>query len=160
MTSSDNIINFSKKITKISEFCEITITKAKKFDSTEVTELFRRFKEVSFCEWQDAKHISSLISSESAHCYIAKDSNDLVVGAVIGGIMGTRATLNHIAIDEQYQKRNIGTMLTEAILADFDHKGVKRVFLFIEDNNSKARDFWFSQGFKPTNGETTCERDL
>ncbi|MGN3969368.1 GNAT family N-acetyltransferase [Cronobacter sakazakii] len=80
--------------------------------------------------------------------------------AFFGGMLGTRATLNHIAISPIFRNNKIGTVLTKTILNDFYLSGIKRVFLFIEDKNQVAFKFWRSQGFEPTTGETTCELDL
>jgi len=99
-------------------------------------------------------------AADNARCYVAKDENGALVGAIIGGIMGTRATLNHIAISPIFRNNKIGTVLTKTILNDFYLSGIKRVFLFIEDKNQVAFNFWRSQGFQPTTGETTCELDL
>ncbi|MDQ9204840.1 GNAT family N-acetyltransferase [Cronobacter sakazakii] len=101
-----------------------------------------------------------MVAAENARCYLAKDQNGVLVGAIIGGMLGTRATLNHIAISPIFRNNKIGTVLTKTILNDFYLSGIKRVFLFIEDKNQVAFKFWRSQGFQPTTGETTCELDL
>ncbi|WP_235047429.1 GNAT family N-acetyltransferase [Cronobacter sakazakii] len=115
---------------------------------------------MAFCEWQDEEHIRKIVAAENARCYLAKDQNGVLVGAIIGGMLGTRATLNHIAISPIFRNNKIGTVLTKTILNDFYLSGIKRVFLFIEDKNQVAFKFWRSQGFQPTTGETTCELDL
>ncbi|PUX01602.1 GNAT family N-acetyltransferase [Cronobacter malonaticus] len=138
----------------------LVISKATINDACNIVSFLKFFKEVAFCEWQDEEHIRKIVAAENARCYLAKDQNGVLVGAIIGGMLGTRATLNHIAISPIFRNNKIGTVLTKTILNDFYLSGIKRVFLFIEDKNQVAFKFWRSQGFQPTAGETTCELDL
>ncbi|ELY5854898.1 GNAT family N-acetyltransferase [Cronobacter malonaticus] len=138
----------------------LVISKATINDASDIVSFLKFFKEVAFCEWQDEEHIRKIVAAENARCYLAKDQNGVLVGAIIGGMLGTRATLNHIAISPIFRNNKIGTVLTKTILNDFYLSGIKRVFLFIEDKNQVAFKFWRSQGFQPTTGETTCELDL
>lgn len=138
----------------------LIVCKAILGDASAIVGFMKFFKEVAFCEWQDEEHVKRVISSENARCYVAKDETGALVGTIIGGLMGTRATLNHIAISPIFRKNKVGTVLTKTILNDFYLSGIKRVFLFIEDKNQVAFNFWRSLGFQPTIGETTCELDL
>ncbi|ELY4081723.1 GNAT family N-acetyltransferase [Cronobacter sakazakii] len=160
MISSNKLQLVSSDVEKNTAPDGLVISKATINDACDIVSFLKLFKEVAFCEWQDEEHIRKIVAAENARCYLAKDQNGVLVGAIIGGMLGTRATLNHIAISPIFRNNKIGTVLTKTILNDFYLSGIKRVFLFIEDKNQVAFKFWRSQGFQPTTGETTCELDL
>ncbi|ELY4221618.1 GNAT family N-acetyltransferase [Cronobacter sakazakii] len=160
MISSNKLQLVSSDVEKNTAPDGLVISKATINDACDIVSFLKFFKEVAFCEWQDEEHIRKIVAAENARCYLAKDQNGVLVGAIIGGMLGTRATLNHIAISPIFRNNKIGTVLTKTILNDFYLSGIKRVFLFIEDKNQVALKFWRSQGFQPTTGETTCELDL
>ncbi|EPE3190972.1 GNAT family N-acetyltransferase [Cronobacter sakazakii] len=160
MISSNKLQLVSSDVEKNTAPDGLVISKATINDACDIVRFLKFFKEVAFCEWQDEEHIRKIVAAENARCYLAKDQNGVLVGAIIGGMLGTRATLNHIAISPIFRNNKIGTVLTKTILNDFYLSGIKRVFLFIEDKNQVAFKFWRSQGFEPTTGETTCELDL
>ncbi|EIX4100083.1 GNAT family N-acetyltransferase [Cronobacter sakazakii] len=160
MISSNKLQLVSSDVEKNTAPDGLVISKATINDACDIVSFLKFFKEVAFCEWQDEEHIRKIVAAENARCYLAKDQNGVLVGAIIGGMLGTRATLNHIAISPIFRNNKIGTVLTKTILNDFYLSGIKRVFLFIEDKNQVAFKFWRSQGFQPTKGETTCELDL
>ncbi|QNT78408.1 GNAT family N-acetyltransferase [Entomobacter blattae] len=158
MTSSNNIhIEYTTKSKSTDKF---TISKANSDDTSKIVSFLQFFKEISFCDWQDEEHIRNVLHSDSSRCYLAKKNNHTIIGVIIGGFMGTRATLNHIAVSPLFRNNKIGTALTKAMLSDFYDNGIKRVFLFIDNKNKTAYKFWSSFGFLPTVGETTCELDL
>ncbi|ELY5837839.1 GNAT family N-acetyltransferase [Cronobacter sakazakii] len=160
MISSNKLQLVSSDVEKNTAPDGLVISKATINDACDIVSFLKFFKEVAFCEWQDEEHIRKIVAAENARCYLAKDQNGVLVGAIIGGMLGTRATLNHIAISPIFRNNKIGTVLTKTILNDFYLSGIKRVFLFIEGKNQVAFKFWRSQGFQPTTGETTCELDL
>ncbi|EGT4373797.1 GNAT family N-acetyltransferase [Cronobacter malonaticus] len=160
MISSNKLQLVSSDVERNTAPDGLVISKATINDASDIVSFLKFFKEVAFCEWQDEEHIRKIVAAENARCYLAKDQNGVLVGAIIGGMLGTRATLNHIAISPIFRNNKIGTVLTKTILNDFYLSGIKRVFLFIEDKNQVAFKFWRSQGFQPTTGETTCELDL
>ncbi|NIF22408.1 GNAT family N-acetyltransferase [Candidatus Pantoea multigeneris] len=160
MTLSSNLQFSAAPSSEAVSLNGLTIRQAQVEDAEAVAQFLRFFQEVSFCEWQDRQQLELLILSQQGCCYIAMDPHSRLVGAAIGGIMGTRGTVNHLAISPRYRQMKIGTTLTQSLLQHFRERGVKRVFLFIDDRNQLALNFWHRQGFAPTQGETTCEIDL
>lgn len=63
-------------------------------------------------------------------------------------------------MEPDYRQSRIGTSLANSILSDFRQHGIRRVFLFVENDNTQALSFWQKQGFLQTRGEITCEVDL
>jgi ribosomal protein S18 acetylase RimI-like enzyme len=82
------------------------------------------------------------------------------VGAVIGGMLGTRGTINHLAVSPRHRTQGLGQRLVEAASADMKRVGVLRMFLFVDESNLAGKRFWAAQGFCEPRGEITFERDL
>ncbi|MBD9250914.1 MAG: hypothetical protein EGS01_09810, partial [Cronobacter sakazakii] len=98
MISSNKLQLVSSDVEKNTAPDGLVISKATINDACDIVSFLKFFKEVAFCEWQDEEHIRKIVAAENARCYLAKDQNGVLVGAIIGGMLGTRATLNHIAI--------------------------------------------------------------
>ncbi|MER2299687.1 MAG: GNAT family N-acetyltransferase [Pseudomonas sp.] len=160
MTLSISYIGQAPKFSPAEHINGLSIKKATPFHARKIVDFFRRFEETSFCDWHDEGLLQGLLGSEHTYCYMAENQTGTIVGAVTGGLMGTRGTINHMAVAPDYRQSRIGTSLASSILNDFRQHGIRRVFLFVEDDNLKALSFWQKQGFEQTRGEITCEVDL
>ncbi|NIF29214.1 GNAT family N-acetyltransferase [Pantoea sp. Tr-811] len=160
MTLSTNCIGAAPTPFTAERINGLSIKKATPFHARKLVDFFRRFEETSFCDWQDEALLKGLLATEHTYCYVAENPTGTIVGAVAGGLMGTRGTINHMAVAPDYRQSRIGTSLANSILSDFRQHGIRRVFLFVEDNNPNALNFWQKQGFAQTRGEITCEVDL
>ncbi|QSV63520.1 MAG: GNAT family N-acetyltransferase [Dolichospermum sp. DL01] len=133
-------------------------------DIEDVLSFLRNFSEVHFCTWENEILLRDILSSKRSACYIARSSNETVgnyiVGALIGGTMGVRATINHLAVHKAYRKRGIARKLVSQAFVNFQLQGIRRVFLFIIDEAADAQCFWTKVGFKSIVNETTYELDL
>lgn len=103
---------------------------------------------------------AGVLLQDTTTAYLAVDASGEVVGAVIGGMLGTRGTINHLAVSPAYRTRGLGQRLVEAASADMKRVGVLRMFLFVDDANLAGKRFWAAQGFCEPRGEITFERDL
>lgn len=139
---------------------QVLLRRAMVRDAERLEQFFRGFDEVSFCEWQDARFLRSILLQDTTTAYLAVDDNGEVVGAVMGGMLGTRGTINHLAVSPLHRTRGLGQRLVEAALADMKRVGVLRMFLFVDDANLVGKRFWAAQGFCEPRGEITFERDL
>lgn len=64
------------------------------------------------------------------------ESTNTIIGVIMGGFDGRRGLIHHLAIESDYQNKGFGSLLLEAVLNKFREKGVVKVHLFIEKNNS------------------------
>ncbi|MEO0442328.1 MAG: GNAT family N-acetyltransferase [Pseudomonadota bacterium] len=138
---------------------DITYDFAKKSDTTALIHFMGKHPQAAFCEWQDKQFVNKALDFNAIIIIVSKLGR-AIVGVAIAGIMGTRATINHIAVDPGHRKQRIGSQLVNRSLAEIKQRGVRRVFLFVDDDNIAAFSFWSKHGFKPTINETTMERDL
>ncbi|WP_244308977.1 GNAT family N-acetyltransferase [Pseudomonas duriflava] len=125
-----------------------------------MVDFFRAFEEVAFCDWQDTTRLRRILLRDTTLAYVARNRYGTLVGAIIGGLLGTRGTINHLAVSEPYRQRGIGETLVERLIRDMKRQGVRRLFLFVDDDNATGQSFWDSQGFNEARGETTYEKDL
>lgn len=138
----------------------VMLQRATAKDAQRLERFFRQFEEVSFCEWQDAKCLRGVLVQKTTAAFLALDIRGEVVGAVLGGMLGSRGTINHLAVSPVYRSQGVGQRLVEAASADMKRVGVLRMFLFVDDANLAGKRFWSAQGFCEPRGETTFERDL
>jgi len=129
-------------------------------DAERLQQFFRGFDEVSFCDWQDARFLRGVLMQDTTSAYLAVDTNGQVVGAVMGGMLGTRGTINHLAVSPLHRTQGLGQRLVETAAADMKRVGVLRMFLFVDAANLAGKRFWAAQGFCEPRGEITFERDL
>ncbi|MBB3241505.1 ribosomal protein S18 acetylase RimI-like enzyme [Pseudomonas sp. Tn43] len=138
----------------------VMLQRATAKDAQRLERFFRQFKEVSFCEWQDTKCLRGVLMQKTTAAFLALDISGEVIGAVLGGMLGSRGTINHLAVSPVYRSQGVGQRLVEAASADMKRVGVLRMFLFVDDANLAGKRFWSAQGFCEPRGETTFERDL
>ncbi len=138
----------------------VMLQRATAKEAQRLERFFRQFDEVSFCEWQDAKCLRGVLEQKTTTAFLALDVCGEVVGAVLGGMLGSRGTINHLAVSPVYRSQGVGQRLVEAASADMKRVGVLRMFLFVDDANLAGKRFWSAQGFCEPRGETTFERDL
>jgi len=132
-------------------------------DIDEVIGFLGRFPEVCVRPWEDRGLMQSVLANRHNVCCVARTApgaGGAVVGALIGGAMGARATVNHLAVDPAYRRLGLGRELVGHALQAFRSQGICRVFLFIVEQAAEAHGFWAALGFKPVRHELTCELDL
>lgn len=137
-----------------------TLRRAAPQDAELLVSFFRGFGEVAFCNWQDAKCLRRILSRNTTTAYLAHSAHGTVAGAILGGVLGTRGTINHLAVSPLHRSQGLGQCLVTAAAADMKRMGVLRMFLFVDGDNHVGKHFWATQGFCEPRGEITYERDL
>ena len=151
---------FAERLEPAQYRATVMLRRANADDAARLEQFFRQFDEVSFCEWQDAKCLRSVLVQTTTTAYLAFDVTGDIVGAVLGGMLGSRGTINHLAVSPMYRSQGVGQRLVEAASNDMKRVGVLRMFLFVDDANLAGQRFWAAQGFCEPQGERTFERDL
>ena len=83
----------------------VVLRRATAKDAQRMERFFRQFDEVSFCEWQDAKCLRGVLIQKTTTAYLAFDVAGEIVGAVLGGMLGSRGTINHLAVSPRYRSQ-------------------------------------------------------
>ncbi len=138
----------------------VAISSMRRGDIPSVIALLNPIPEVCYCEWEDADLLGLHVARDNRHFNFAAHSDEGVVGALIGGSVGVRGTISHVAVADGWRRCGVGATLVQKCLASFEGRGIRRIFVFTEDRNEIGSTFWDEMGFSPTIGETTWERDL
>jgi ribosomal protein S18 acetylase RimI-like enzyme len=83
-----------------------------------------------------------------------------VVGTLIGGWDGWRATMARLAVDPAYRRRGIARLLVRRVEREFRKMGAMRVSCLVFDENRRARAFWQSVGYTHDEETVRYKRDV
>jgi ribosomal protein S18 acetylase RimI-like enzyme len=72
-----------------------------------------------------------------------------LVGTSLCGSDGRRGYLYHVAVDPEYRRRGIGSLLASASLAALATTGIKKCHLFVLADNESGAAFWRVAGWTP-----------
>ncbi|MGK5546356.1 N-acetyltransferase family protein [Streptomyces sp. URMC 127] len=129
-------------------------------DIPDVIGLLRAAPQTAYCEWEDDRLLGQHLAQASDLCRVMRDATGRVVAAVIAGSYGVRGTISHAVVAPEHRRSRLARKLVADTLAAFRERGVRRVFLFVHDDNEAAVRLWTASGFSRTTGESTLERDL
>ena len=80
--------------------------------------------------------------------FFVLEEDSRIIGVVMGSYDGRRGWINHLAVDPEYQGRNIGQQIIEELESRFKKIGCEKINLLIEVSNKKVQGFYEKQGFK------------
>lgn len=127
----------------------------------EINNFLSHYDEISFISNNRSDNLSKILTSSGTIVITVKNEYKNLIAVLIGGVLGTRATINHLAINNNYRRFGIGTHLVTYFEKELKNRGVLRYFLFVEKNNISANKFWEKMNFHTTNDqETTYEKNL
>ncbi|TCS92806.1 GNAT family N-acetyltransferase [Hazenella coriacea] len=90
---------------------------------------------------------------------VAEAPNGQVIGAIVGTIDGNSGFYYCLAVHPDYQKKTVGTQLVDALEQRFVQKGVKRIWIAVDEGTEKLLPFYRHLGY--TNScSTRLEKDL
>lgn len=79
-------------------------------------------------------------------CFVAVDNE--IVGTIFGAYNGRRAWIHHLAVDPEFQGKGIGTALLRKAEGALKREGARRVLLFVNHTNRKAKSFYTRHGYE------------
>ena len=83
--------------------------------------------------------------------YVAVDENNIPVGYI--GVFDSFDDYNiiGIAVDNNYQKKGIGSLLLQKVIEEAKLNNIKSLSLEVDEKNEKAINFYKNKGFEVTN---------
>lgn len=96
----------------------------------------------------EKEEILMTIKLNPTSCLVAEVEGK-IVGAVIGAFNGRRGWINHLAIDEKFQKKGYGTKLFDACEQALKKVGARVIILSVEYKNLKALPFYLTRNYIP-----------
>lgn len=89
--------------------------------------------------------IERFLSRNPDTCFVAEEGS--IVGVILTGNDGRRGYIYHTAVNPEYRRRNIASMLVEASMDALVELGIHKAALVVFDRNEKGNVFWEQQGF-------------
>jgi len=80
--------------------------------------------------------------------FLVAESNNRIVGAVLGGFDGRRGIVYHLAVREEYRDRGLGEELMVELERIWKNLGCIRSYLLITSENHEARQFYEKRNWK------------
>jgi ribosomal protein S18 acetylase RimI-like enzyme len=93
--------------------------------------------------------IERMINYNKNLCLVGIDTSNenKIVSAVLGGFDGRRGWVHHLAVDPNYRRKKLGTLLMEELLLRFKKLNVVKVKLEILRSNLDVVDFYKQQNW-------------
>ena len=91
----------------------------------------------------DAESLRTLLARDPHAVLVAADGEDLV-GSVIGGFDGWRASIHRIAVDPSWRRQGVASRLLSAVEARFRAVGARRCQAIVISTDEDAMAFWRS----------------
>ena len=101
--------------------------------------------------WKASGAIPSTTNNLEALELMLQHENDLllvaecerrIIGTVMGGWDGWRGNIYRLAVTPEYRRSGIGRALVEEIENRLRLKGVRKIPILVERNDTLANDFW------------------
>jgi ribosomal protein S18 acetylase RimI-like enzyme len=83
-------------------------------------------------------------------CYIFEENNT-VLGTILSGHDGRRATIYHLLVKESARGKGIGTKLVDAVISSMQKIEIAKMNLVVFKGNDLGNKFWDKLGFKERN---------
>ena len=80
--------------------------------------------------------------------FLVAESEDQIVGTVIGGFDGRRGMMYHLAVAEDYRQLGLGAALMDALEERLRAKGCIRYYLLVKRDNEQAIRFYEKRGWE------------
>ncbi|MEI8005211.1 MAG: GNAT family N-acetyltransferase [Bacteroidota bacterium] len=108
-------------------------------------ELWKNMKGLAIRGSDNIKDLSEHVKMNFRHNFVAT-SGDRLVGTVLGGFDGRRGYIYHLAVHENYRKKNIGKELMERCFQSFKDINVSKCHMMVLAGNTEAQEFYTKIG--------------
>jgi ribosomal protein S18 acetylase RimI-like enzyme len=79
--------------------------------------------------------------------FLVAESDDRIVGSVIGGYDGRRGMVYHLAVESSFRSQGVGSRLMEEVEARLRAKGCVKSYLLVAEDNHDVEAFYKKQGW-------------
>ena len=85
--------------------------------------------------------------SRDPDLFLVAECEGSIVGSVIGGFDGRRGIIYHLAVDESFRGRGIGSRLMNEVETRLRHKGCLKCYLLVTIDNPEAEEYYLRRGW-------------
>ena len=80
--------------------------------------------------------------------FLVAESNETIIGTVIGGYDGRRGMIYHLAVHETAREQGVGATLLNEVEKRLQAKGCVKCYLLILADNEHAAQFYENRGWR------------
>jgi len=80
--------------------------------------------------------------------FLVATSDEKIIGTVIGGFDGRRGLIYHLAVDQDYREKRIGSQLMDDVENRLRLKGCIKSYLLVTRENESAMQFYEKRGWQ------------
>ena len=81
--------------------------------------------------------------------FIVAESDDHIIGSVMGGFDGRRGLIYHLAVAAPFRGLGIGSRLMEEVESRLRGKGCLKCYLMVTSDNPEAEGYYRQRGWQP-----------
>lgn len=103
--------------------------------------------------------IECFLRQNQGLCFVALEDGSLV-GTVLGGSDGRRGSLYHLAVDPDWRRQGLGSLLVEHCLEGMKQRGIQKCHLMVMGTNEKGQAFWKHEGWQRREDIVLMSKDI
>lgn len=138
----------------------ITIREMSIDNYAEVMKFWSSIEGIGLSGADTLENINTFLKRNVGLSFIAQESGEQIVGAILCGHDGRRGYLHHLAVSPAYRKNGIARRLVANCLAKLKEEDISKCHLFVFVNNQQGMDFWNHLGFYKRNDINIFSKDI
>jgi ribosomal protein S18 acetylase RimI-like enzyme len=141
------------------EGMDVHIEEMRLDDYDQVAALWRASKSIELSDTDSREGVARFLERNPGLSLVARVDNRLV-GAVLCGHDGRRGYIDQLVVAQDYRRQGIGRSLVARCLFNLMRQGIRRLYLFVFDDNEEAVTFWRQLGWSPRVEMVTMSRPV
>lgn len=81
--------------------------------------------------------------------FLVAESDDTIIGSVIGGFDGRRGLIYHLAVAASFRGRGVGSRLMDEVESRLRARGCLKCYLLVTTDNPEAESYYQQRGWQP-----------
>lgn len=138
---------------------DVTIAEMTLDDYEGVYELWRSSEGIEVTDIDSRDSIARFLERNPGLSLVARDG-DTIVGAVLCGHDGRRGSIDQLVVDPAYRRQGLGRSMVARCLYHLMRQGIRRLHLFVYEDNEQAITFWEKLGWSPRVEMVTMTRPV
>lgn len=86
--------------------------------------------------------------SRDPDLFLVAESQNKIIGSVIGGYDGRRGLIYHLAVRTSFRGQGIGSLLMEEVESRLRIKGCIKCYLLVTDDNPEVENYYCHRGWQ------------
>src|SRR5579859_980950 len=117
-------------------------------DYDEIMALWRDTEGVGLSEGDEKSGIKLYLQRNPKLCFVARDNEERLVGAVLCGHDGRRGFLYHLAVAKSARNQGLGRKIVDRCVEALRTEGIRKCTILVYRDNDEGKRFWRKLGWK------------